>query len=205
MSAKKDAIVNIGGFLALKDEDLARRCQERLVLYEGFPTYGGMAGRDLEAVALGLYEGIDEAHLAQRTEQVAYLAGLFDKAGIKVSKPAGGSGVFIDVDALYGHLPPDKFPAVALTNDIYLEGGIRVGAYPFHFNTVDPKSGDINDKVFQFARFAIPRRVYTKGHMDYIGEVMARVKERASRNKGYKLVYAPAVLPHFFSKFEPAD
>jgi tryptophanase len=205
MSAKKDAIVNIGGFLALKDEDLARRCQERLVLYEGFPTYGGMAGRDLEAVALGLYEGIDEAHLAQRTEQVAYLAGLFQQAGIKVSRPAGGSGVFIDVEALYGHLPPDKFPAIALTNDVYLEGGIRVGAYPFHFNTVDPKSGEISDKVFQFARFAIPRRVYTKGHMDYIGEVMARVKARASRNKGYKLVYAPAVLPHFFSKFEPIE
>jgi len=204
MSAKKDAIVNIGGFLALKDEDLTRRCQERLVLYEGFPTYGGLAGRDLEAMAVGLYEGIDEAHLAQRTEQVAYLAGLFEKAGIRASKPAGGSGVFVDVESLYGHLPPDKFPAIALTNDIYLEGGIRVGAYPFHFKTVDP-AGEFVDKVFQFARFAIPRRVYTKGHLDYIGDVMTRVKERAPRNKGYRLLYAPTILAHFFSKFEPLE
>ncbi|HYH94562.1 tryptophanase [Hyalangium sp.] len=203
MSAKKDAIVNIGGFIALNDESLARRCQERLVLYEGFPTYGGLAGRDLEAMAVGLHEGIDEAHLAQRTGQVAYLVDLFDKAGIKVSKPAGGSGVFVDVESLYGHLPLEKFPAIALTCDLYLEGGIRAGAYPFHFNTVDAKTGELSMKVFQFARFAIPRRTYTKGHLDYIAKVMARVKERAPHNKGYRCIYAPEVLEHFFSKFEP--
>jgi tryptophanase len=203
MSAKKDAIVNSGGFIALKDEDLTRRCQERLVLYEGFPTYGGLAGRDLEAMAVGLYEGIDEAHLAHRTAQVAYLAGLFEEVGIRVSKPAGGSGVFVDVESLYGHLPPDRFPAIALTNDVYLEGGIRMGAYPFEFKTVEAETGQFVDKAFQFARFAIPRRVYTKGHLDYIGKVMARVKERAPHNKGYRLVYAPEVLAHFFSTFEP--
>jgi len=205
MSAKKDAIVNIGGFIALKDESLARRCQERLVLYEGFPTYGGLAGRDLEAMAVGLYEGIDEAHLAHRTAQVAYLVSLFEKAGIKASKPAGGSGVFVDVGSLYGHLPDEKFPAVALTADVYLEGGVRVGAYPFYFNTVDAKTGEISMKVFQFARFAIPRRMYTKSHLDYVAKVMERVKERAPHNKGYRCVYAPEVLAHFFSKFEPLE
>ncbi len=205
MSAKKDAIVNIGGFIAVKDESLARRCQERLVLYEGFPTYGGLAGRDLEAMAVGLHEGIDESHLAHRTEQVAFLVRLFEEAGIKTSKPAGGSGVFVDVEALYGHLPDEKFPAIALTCDLYLEGGIRAGAYPFHFNTVDPKTGEISDKTFQFARFAIPRRTYTKGHLEYIAKVMARVKERAPRNKGYRITYAPEVLAHFFSKFEPLE
>jgi tryptophanase len=205
MSAKKDAMVNIGGFLALKDEKLARECQERLVLYEGFPTYGGLAGRDLEAVAVGLLESIDEAHLASRTRQTAYLAELFEKEGIKVSKPAGGSGVFVDVGSLYGHLPAEKFPSIALCCDLYLEGGIRAAAYPFHFNTYDKDKGEFVMKDFEFARFALPRRTYTKGHMEYIAKVMARVKERAPRNKGYRITYRPEVLEHFFSKFAPLE
>jgi tryptophanase len=205
MSAKKDAIVNIGGFIALNDEGLTRRCQQMLVLLEGFITYGGLAGRDLEAMAVGLREGIEEPYLAHRTEQVAYLARLFEQAGIRVSKPAGGSGVFVDMDALYGHLPPEKFPAVAMSNDLYLEGGIRAGGYPLHLNMVDPRTGDVSDKTFQFARFAIPRRVYTKGHLDYVGKVMARVKEIAPRNKGYRPVYVPEVMPQFFSKFAPLE
>jgi tryptophanase len=205
MSAKKDAIVHIGGFLALKDEDLARRCQERLVLYEGFMTYGGLAGRDLEAVAVGLREGVDETYLAHRTQQVDYLARRFEEKGIKASKPAGGSGVFVDVESLYGHLPPDKMPGITMANDLYLEGGVRAGAIPFHLNTVDTKTGEIIAKDFQFARFAIPRRVYTKGHLDYVAEVMGRVKEKAPRSKGYRLVYAPEVLGHFFARFEPVE
>jgi len=203
MSAKKDAIVNIGGFLALRDESLAGRCQERLVLYEGFPTYGGLAGRDLEAIAVGLREGIEESHLAHRTGQVAYLARRFEAAGIGVSKPAGGSGVFIDVQSLYPHLPPEKFPCIAMTCDLYREGGVRACAFPFPFNTFDPTTGKVVAKEFQFARFAIPRRTYTKGHLDYVAEVMARVKERAPHNQGYRLVNAPEVLPHFFAKFAP--
>ncbi|HWN66229.1 MAG TPA: tryptophanase [Haliangium sp.] len=203
MSAKKDGIVNIGGFLALEDEGLARRCMERLVLYEGFPTYGGLAGRDLEATAVGLREGIEEAYLAHRVQQVAYLVDLFEQSGISVSKPAGGSGAFIDVASLYAHLPPEKFPAITFTCDLYREGGIRAGAYPFPLNVVDPGTGEISSRLFQFARFAIPRRVYTKGHLDYVARVMARVKEKAPQSKGYRLVYSPEVLSHFFSKFEP--
>ncbi len=111
MSAKKDAIVNIGGFIAVRDEDFARRCQERLVLYEGFPTYGGLAGRDLEAIAVGLREGIDEAYLAHRIGQVAHLGKLFEEAGVVCSKPVGGSGVFVDIDSLYGHIPRSASPA----------------------------------------------------------------------------------------------
>ncbi|WP_224361537.1 tryptophanase [Hyalangium versicolor] len=204
MSAKKDAITNIGGFLALKDEALTRRCQERLALFEGFPTYGGLAGRDLEAIAVGLREVLDESYLRHRTDQVAFLAKLFKDEGIKVSLPAGGSGVFVDVASLYGHIPPDAFPTIAMLCDLYLEGGIRAGAFPFHFNIVDAKTGELGTKVFQFARFAIPRRVYTKSHFEYIAKVMGQVKRNAApKNKGYKCTYAPPVLAHFFSKFEP--
>lgn len=202
MSAKKDAIVNIGGFIAVNDRDFARKCQERLVLYEGFPSYGGLAGRDLEAMAVGLYEGIDEAHLTHRTMQVAYLAQGLEKVGITTSKPSGGSGVFVDIRPLYAHMPEDRFPAVAFTNDVYLEGGVRVGAYPFSFETIDAQ-GKLQQQLFQFARFAIPRRTYTQTHLDYVVQVMAQVKEKARHSKGYVCVYAPAVLPHFFSKFEP--
>lgn len=204
MSAKKDAIVNIGGFIALKDESLARRCQELLVLYEGFPTYGGLARRDLGAIAVGLHEGLDENYLKFRTGQVAYLANLLEqKVGITVSRPSGGSGVFVDVSSIYPHLSEDKFPGIALACDVYVEGGIRIAAIPFHLNCVDPNSGDLVPRNFEFARFAIPRRVYTQSHLDYVANVMQRVKSNASKNKGYQLTYAPEVLKHFFAKFKP--
>jgi tryptophanase len=202
MSAKKDALVNIGGFIALRDESLARRCQERLVLYEGFPTYGGLARRDLEAVAVGLAEGVDEAHLRHRTGQVAYLGALFEQAGVRCSKPFGGSGVFIDVQHLYPHLPPDRFPDVAMGCDVYREGGVRAAAFPFQLRTVDP-SGQVVTREFHFARFAVPRRAYTKSHLDYVAGVMVRVKQVAAQNRGYRCTYLPEVLGHFFAKFEP--
>jgi tryptophanase len=201
MSAKKDAIVNIGGFIALRDETLARRCQERLVLYEGFPSYGGLARRDLEAIAVGLREGIDEAYLRHRTGQVAYLGKLFEEIGVRCSRPFGGSGVFVDLERLYPHLPPDLFPDVAMGCDVYLEGGVRAAAFPFTLKTVDT-TGDIVTREFHFARFAIPRRVYTKSHLEYVASVMGKVKENARNNKGYRCTYAPEVLGHFFSKFE---
>jgi len=204
MSAKKDAIVNIGGFIALNDEALARRCQERLVLYEGFPTYGGLARRDLEAIAVGLEEGIDEEHLRHRTAQVAYLGGLFEQLGIRCSKPFGGSGVFIDVQALYPHLSPEQFPDVAMGCDVYLEGGVRAAAFPFALKTVD-SNGQILTREFHFARFAVPRRVYTKSHLDYVAGVMSRVKQHAHQNAGYRCTYAPEVLGHFFARFEPLE
>jgi len=202
MSAKKDALVNIGGFIALRDEALARRCQELLVLYEGFPSYGGLARRDLEAIAVGLHEGIDEAYLRHRTGQVAYLGKLFEEAGVRCSKPFGGSGVFVDLERLYPHLSPDQFPDVAMGCDVYLEGGVRAAAFPFTLKTVDA-AGEIVTREFQFARFAIPRRVYTQSHLEYVAGVIGKVKENARNNKGYRCTYVPEVLGHFFSKFEP--
>ncbi|MES1173216.1 MAG: tryptophanase [Myxococcales bacterium] len=203
MSAKKDAIVNIGGFIATNDAEFAARCQERLVLYEGFTTYGGLARRDLEAIAIGLQEGISEDHLNHRTGLVAYLGDLLERAGMVVSRPVGGSGVFVDVDALYPHLPPEKLPGVALCNDFYLEGAVRLGAAPFALHSVSASTGEIVDRVFQFARFAVPRRVYSKAQMAYVGGVAERVVDNASKNPGYKVLHASEVLSHFFAKFEP--
>jgi len=203
MSAKKDGLVNIGGFIALKDEATAHRCRERLVLYEGFPTYGGLARRDLEAMAIGIEEGIGEAHLRQRVAQVAYLGALLSKAGMVVSRPTGGSGVFVEVGSLYGHLPAERLPCVALTCDLYLEGGVRAAAAPFNLARIDARTGELHQRVFQIARFAVPRRVYGQRHMDYVGLVAKRVREKAHTNLGYQLVHQPEVLGHFFSKFEP--
>jgi tryptophanase len=203
MSAKKDAIVNIGGFIATNDERFFRLCQEKVVLYEGFYTYGGLARRDLEAIAVGLREGIEEEYLAHRVRLVAYLGTCIAEAGVSVSKPIGGSGVFVDVEALYPHLTADKLPGIAFCADLYLEGGVRVGAAPFPMNTVLPETGEITERVFQFARLAVPRRVYSKAHMDYVAGVVARVKERASQNRGYRVVHKPEILGHFFAKFEP--
>lgn len=204
MSAKKDALANIGGFIALKETDFAMRCRELLILNEGFPSYGGLSGRDLEAVAVGMYEGTDEDYLKDRIDQVDYLAQkLIKNAGIVVSQPTGSSGVFLDLQSIYPHLGEDKFPAVTLGCDTYLEGGIRLGAFPFILNGVDIHTGDIAPKNFGFARLAIPRRVYTNSHMDYVAEVMARVKEKAPHSKGYGITYAPDVLTHIFAKFAP--
>ena len=203
MSAKKDAIVNVGGFIATDDEALARRCQERLVLYEGFYTYGGLARRDLEAIAVGLREGIDEEYLGHRTRLVAYLGELMENAGVTVSLPVGGSGVFVDVAALYPHLEPEQLPGIALFCDLYREGGVRAGAIPFPMHTVSAVTGEIVERMFQFARFAIPRRVYSKSHMEYVAAIVAAVRERAASNRGYRVTYRPEVLGHFFAKFEP--
>ncbi|PRQ05276.1 Tyrosine phenol-lyase [Enhygromyxa salina] len=202
MSAKKDGIVNIGGFIALRDEALAGRCCELLVLYEGFPSYGGLARRDLAAIAVGLREGMSEEHLSHRIRQVQYLADLFEDCGVRTSRPVGGSGVFVDTEALYPHLTPDRLPTVTLCCDLYLEGGVRAGAIPMDMNVID-EAGEITTRVFQFARFAVPRRVYGKGHLDYVGRVVRRVKENAARSKGYQMVYVPDILPHFFARFAP--
>lgn len=203
MSAKKDAIVNIGGFIATHDAELAARCRERVVLQEGFHSYGGLARRDLEAIAVGLREGIDDDYLEHRTGLVAYLGALLEHAGAVVSKPVGGSGVFLDVQALYPHLTPDELPNVALCSDMYLEGGVRVGAAPFSMQTVSPASAEIEHKVFHMARFAVPRRTYTKAHMEFVAEVFACVREVAGQSRGYRVVSAPKELSHFFATFAP--
>jgi tryptophanase len=205
MSAKKDAIVNIGGFIATNDTELADQCRERVVLHEGFYTYGGLARRDLEAIAVGLHEGLDDAYLGHRTRFVAYLGELLEQAGAVVSRPIGGSGVFVDVAALYPQLAPEQWPSVALCADLYSEGGIRIGAAPFSLHTVSTTTGELVERLFQFARFAVPRRVYSKAHAEYVAGIMARVVAKAPSSAGYRLVSAPKRLSHFFAKFEPLE
>ena len=203
MSCKKDALVNIGGFIALRDEKLAERCKERLVLYEGFPTYGGLARRDLEAIAIGLREGLDERYLEWRVRQVAYLGELLERAGARVIKPTGGSGVFLDVYSVYPHLSKKELPEVAAFADMYLEGAVRIVGAPFPVDFVDLDRGEVERRTFEFVRFAIPRRALTKAHMEYVGAVMERVVERAHLNKGFRVVYWPEILGHFFARYEP--
>ncbi len=203
VSAKKDALVNIGGFIATNDEALAERCRERLVLYEGFPTYGGLARRDLEAIAVGLREAVDEDYLDHRIRLVAHLGDAMERAGAVVSRPVGGSGVFVDVEATYPHLSPEQMPGIALCADYYLEGGIRVGAAPFPMHTARAEDGEIEERMFQFARFAVPRRVFSRAHVEYVAEITARVVKNAPQNRGYRVVHHPEVLGHFFAKFAP--
>jgi len=204
MSCKKDGLVNIGGFIAVKNEKIAQRCKERLVLYEGFPHYGGLARRYLEAMALGLREGLDEKYLGWRIRQVAYLGELFEReASVKISKPTGGSGVFVDIYSIYPHLTEEKLPGIALFCDLYLEGGVRAAGVPYPIDTIDIESGKWIKRTFEFARFAVPRRAFTKAHMEYVAKVLKLVKEKAHLNKGYRIISWPKVLGHFFAKFEP--
>jgi tryptophanase len=204
MSAKKDAIVNIGGLLCMNDETLFENVKNELILREGFPTYGGLAGRDLDAMAVGLYEGLDEAYLAYRLGQTAYLASRLNDAGIVTIQPAGGHAVYVDARQALPHIPQSAFPGQALSIEVYLEGGIRVceiGSVMFAFP--DPKSGEMVYPKLELVRLAIPRRTYTQSHMDYVAECFARIKARAKSMRGYKFTYAPELLRHFTARFEP--
>jgi tryptophanase len=204
MSAKKDAIVNIGGLLCMNDEKLFENVKNELILREGFPTYGGLAGRDLDAMAVGLYEGLDEAYLAYRLGQTAYLASRLNDAGIVTIQPAGGHAVYVDARQTLPHIPQSAFPGQALSIEVYLEGGIRVceiGSVMFSFP--DPKTGEIVYPKLELVRLAIPRRTYTQSHMDYVADCFARIKSRAKSLRGYKFTYAPELLRHFTARFEP--
>ncbi|GAB4450044.1 MAG: tryptophanase [Anaerolineales bacterium] len=204
MSAKKDAIVNIGGLLCVNDETLFQNIKNELILREGFPTYGGLAGRDLDAMAVGLYEGLDEAYLSYRIAQTAYLAARFNQAGIPTIQPPGGHAVYVVANQLLPHIPPSEFPGQALTVELYREGGIRgVEIGSVMFAHPDPDSGKIIYPKLELVRLAIPRRVYTQSHFDYVADTLARIKSRAQELKGFKLTYAPPLLRHFTAQFEP--
>jgi tryptophanase len=204
MSAKKDAIVNIGGLLCVNDEALYRTICNELILREGFYTYGGLAGRDLDAMAVGLYEGLDEAYLAYRLGQTAYLARTINQAGFPTIQPAGGHAVYIDAGSVLPQIPHGEFPGQALAVEMFLEGGIRaceIGSVMFAHP--DPESGEIIYPSLELVRLAIPRRTYTQSHMDYIGDTLSRIAKRADSLRGFKFTYAPELLRHFTAKFQP--
>jgi tryptophanase len=204
MSAKKDAIVNIGGLLCMNDPKLFENVKNELILREGFPTYGGLAGRDLDAMATGLYEGLDESYLAYRIGQTAYLADRLAQAGISMIRPTGGHAVYLDASRFLPHIPNSEFPGQALVVELYLEGGIRaVEIGSVMFAMPDPETAEMIHPRLELVRLALPRRTYTQSHMDYIAECLGRIKARASKITGYRYTYAPELLRHFTARFEP--
>jgi tryptophanase len=200
MSAKKDGLVNIGGFVAVRDPALAARLKEELILYEGFPTYGGLARRDLEAIAVGLQEATDERYLEHRVGQVRFLAELLTARGVPLMQPPGGHGVYLDATRFLPHLAPAQLPGHALAIELYREGAVRsveIGAIMFD----DP--GTSRGRPLELVRLAIPRRVYTESHLRYVAEVVGRVWDRRTTVRGVRMVDAPEHLRHFTAKFLP--
>ncbi len=197
MSAKKDGLVNIGGFIATDHEELSMRFKEMLILWEGFPTYGGLAGRDLEAIAIGLMESLDEDYLKYRIQQVRYLGEKFRNMGIPVMWPTGGHAVYVEASRFLPHIKRENFPGQALVVALYLEGGIRtteIGSLMF---------GADRDVEHEFVRFAIPRRVYTRSHLDYVVKVMETISETKAHIKGLTIEYEPPFLRHFLVRLKP--
>ncbi|HTR20526.1 MAG TPA: tryptophanase [Gemmatimonadales bacterium] len=204
MSAKKDGLANIGGFLAMNDPKIAVQCRNLLILTEGFPTYGGMAGYDLEAVATGLEEVLDEDYLKYRLRSTAYLAERAEAAGVPVVQPPGGHAVYLDALALLPQIPRSAYPAQALAVELYREGGVRgveIGSVMFGKRHED---GTEAPAAMELVRLAIPRRTYTQSHVDYVGEVIAAVAKRKAELKGFRIVEQAPWLRHFTARFAPA-
>ena len=206
MSSKKDNLVNIGGFLALRDPDLARRARALLVAFEGLHTYGGMSGRDMEALARGMREMVaTDDHIAARIGQVEYLGRLINEAGIATVQPIGGHAVFVDAAAAVPHLPQDQFPAQALTAAIYVDSGVRGMERGVVSAGRDPETGDHHYPKLELVRLTIPRRVYTQAHMDVVAESVASVYEKREQIKGLRFTYETPELRFFQARFEEID
>ncbi|MCC7382272.1 MAG: tryptophanase [Deltaproteobacteria bacterium] len=202
MSAKKDGLANIGGWLALDDDRIAQQCRNLLILTEGFPTYGGLAGRDLEAIAVGLEEVIDHEYLRYRIRSTQYVGEALERAGVPIVLPVGGHAVYLDARTLLAHLPPLQYPGQALAVELFREGGVRgceIGTVMFGRQP----NGDERPAQLDLVRLAIPRRVYTQSHMDYVVEVVTRVAERARTIRGYQILEEPPALRHFTARFAP--
>jgi tryptophanase len=202
MSAKKDGMANIGGFLALNDDDLAMRCRNLLILTEGFPTYGGMAGYDLEAIAQGLYEALDEGYLRYRIRSIAYLGEKISAVGVPIVQPTGGHAIYLDARAMLPHIPDSQYPGWSLNNALYLAGGVRgveVGSIMFGKHP----DGSETPAPLDLVRLAFPRRVYTQSHVDYLAEIITGIYAQRDRVPGHRIVWQAPVLRHFTVRMEP--
>jgi tryptophanase len=204
MSAKKDGLANIGGWLACDDDFMAGNARNLLILTEGFPTYGGLAGRDLDAIAQGLREVLQEDYLKYRLRSTAYFAEKIAEVGVPIIQPPGGHAVYVDAGAFLDHIPPEQFPGQVLANEIYLHGGLRgVEIGSVMFGKTDPDTGKMIPAPLELVRLAIPRRVYTQSHVDYSAEIITEVFEKRHELKGLKMTYAAPFLRHFTARFEP--
>ncbi|MFA7229521.1 MAG: tryptophanase, partial [Melioribacteraceae bacterium] len=203
MSAKKDALVNIGGWLSLNDDELAMKCRNLLIVTEGFPTYGGLAGRDLEAIAQGLEEIVDEHYLQYRIRSTEYLGEKIMAAGVPIIEPPGGHAIYLDAKRFLPGIPAEQYPGQSIVCDLYIEGGVRaveIGSVMFG---KQDKEGKFIPAMMELVRLAIPRRVYTQSHIDYVAEVVIETYKNRDRMKGYKITYEAPMLRHFTAKFKP--
>ncbi len=203
MSAKKDALVNIGGFLAMNDSTLAMNCRNLLIVTEGFPTYGGLAGRDLEAIAQGLEEVLDEHYLEYRIRSIEYLGEKILAEGVPIIEPPGGHAIYLDAKRFLPHVPQEQFPGQSIVCELYTEGGIRsveIGSVMFGKKDVN---GKLIPPPMELVRLAIPRRVYTQSHIDYVVEIILEVFKNRKNIKGYEITYEAPMLRHFTAKFRP--
>ena len=205
MSAKKDALVNIGGFLAFRDRSLYTECLPHAILFEGYPTYGGLAGRDMEAIARGLKEGVDDEYLASRVRQVARLGELLEEGGVPILRPVGGHAVYVDAARFLPHVPWNQFPGHALACALYLASGVRGVEVGSLMAGRDPATGNQRRARLELMRLALPRRVYTDNHIEYVAQALVDLHERAAEVVGMEMERETTVLPHFSSGFRPAE
>ncbi len=205
MSAKKDAIANIGGFVAIReDEVFFHRLQARGIVFEGFPTYGGLAGRDLEAIAAGLREVLDEDYLLHRVEQVAYLGGVLEEQGASILRPVGGHAVYLNAGRMLPHIPAAQFPAQALTCALYLAGGVRGVEIGSAMAGRDPATGENRVPALELVRLAVPRRVYSSRQLEHAADAAAELVADPGSVAGLEMVSEAPVLRHFTARFRPA-